>query len=189
VVFAFLFVVLMSCGILAILLFIFVGNKVFSKKQGKSPYGGGPLRKLEELHYDKLFLLERYLQSHNLSYSLKESLICEKTGRVFPKKTLRFNTLSVSRNFLSRMHQGKWLLWSSLSDQQKKKVVRSHLLHYDQLEQFQCEGFQNKSSLEEERRGKPGPLYVDLKTKNLLGWRSVPTTDLELLVWLNSSSK
>ena len=28
----------------------------------------------------------------------------------------------------------------------------------------------------------PGPLYVDLDTKVLLGWKSVPLTDLEIMV-------
>jgi hypothetical protein len=29
---------------------------------------------------------------------------------------------------------------------------------------------------------KPGPLYVDRETKNLLGWKEVPGTEFEVLI-------
>lgn len=72
--------------------------------------------------------------------------------------------------------------WGSLADDQKAEFFYAH----DSLEGFEYEySSTNPSPRQVEREfafSKPGPLYADLRTKNLLGWKIVPDTDLELLI-------
>ncbi len=72
--------------------------------------------------------------------------------------------------------------WGSFSNDQQRAIRDVH----ESLEGFQTdESSANPVPRLVERRYAytiPGPLYVDLETKVLLGWKCVPETELEVLI-------
>ncbi|QLH35517.1 MAG: hypothetical protein HWD61_04665 [Parachlamydiaceae bacterium] len=86
---------------------------------------------------------------------------------------------------MQKRYPGKYVSWGSLSDEQKEIIRLSH----HSLEGFQTEyssSIPAPSQIEPMyANAVPGPLYVDLDTQILLGWKQVPLTDLEVLVVQN----
>jgi hypothetical protein len=88
----------------------------------------------------------------------------------------------VDWNFLQKRYPGKYVSWGSLTEDQKKEVREQHV---------SLEGFQTEFSCPEPMPRaiepkyafiKPGPLYVDIDHKVLLGWKEVPGTEMEVLI-------
>ncbi|HEV8052714.1 MAG TPA: hypothetical protein VGP47_09475, partial [Parachlamydiaceae bacterium] len=75
-----------------------------------------------------------------------------------------------------------YVSWGSLTAEQQGIIRNGH----DSLEGFQTD-FSSPNPLPRAVEAKyalskPGPLYVDINTKVLLGWKCVPDTDLEVLI-------
>lgn len=159
----------------------------FTHRSGSvSVYGGGPLRRGNELSYSAVSHVETFLQGLDLEvnppFDLGKAAVCAKTGRIFPDALTETEVAKVGWGFLRRYYRGSLVSWGSLSDQQQQRIRDLH----GTLKGYQWE----YSSLKERPQDiewefqllKPGPLYVDPRTGILLGWRSVPGTDLELMV-------
>lgn len=169
------------------LLALFILNYWFkSKSASLSPYSGKPLRRALDLSYDSKVKVLRYLydlsQYDNRIFEFRTASFCRETGRIFPKSVTFFDTIHVDWSFLQKRHPGLWVSWGSLSELQQEAIRDAH---------HSLEGFQTlDSSPTPSPRGiekeyaftKPGPLYVDLDTKTLLGWKCVPDSDLEILI-------
>lgn len=174
----FVFVLLMAT-------FLF-GWWVSKRQVTLSPYSKRPLRKGSDLPYYGIESVLRYLyrlhEYDNRMFHLNRAAYCRETGRIFPNALTWYNTLNVDWNFLQRSYPGNWVSWGSLSDKQQEFVLKSH----HQLEGYQME----RSSRQPQPRlvepeyafSKPGPLYVDLDTSILLGWKCIPNTDYEVLI-------
>lgn len=160
---------------------------VTDKTQGLSPYTGLPLRHVSELSY---FYKERIIlymlsfhQYDNRPFKLRKAAFCRETGRIFPNCVTMFDTIKVDWTFLQKRYPGDYVSWGSLNGDQRKAISDAH--------EGRLYGFQTEMSspnpapraIEPEYViTTPGPLYVDLQTKVLLGWKVVPETDLEVLV-------
>lgn len=151
-----------------------------------SPYSRKPLRKASDLSYYAAEKLLRFLynmhQFDNRIISLKKAALCRETGRIFPDAVTWYGGIKVDWTFLQKRYPGSYVSWGSLTDEQQEIIRNAH----DTLEGFQL-GFSSPYASPKQLEAKyafasPGPLYVDINTKVLLGWKCVPDTDLEVLI-------
>lgn len=156
------------------------------KKIDVSPYTGLPLRYARDIGYHRAEQIYRFLhdlhQYDNRLFDLKKASFCRETGRIFPESVTFFDSIRVDWNFLQKRLRGDYVSWGSLTTEQQMAIRKQH---------YSLEGFQTDSSSSialprmvepEFAYAKPGPLYVDISTGTLLGWKQVPGTDFEVLI-------
>lgn len=155
-------------------------------KVTNSPYTGMPLQRAELLPYETRNKVARYLDAYhqydNRPFRFKKAAYCRETGRLFPDCVNWIGQIEMDWSFLQKRHPGNWISWGSLSDELKVKIRNRH----EDLAGFQS----TRSSIRPSPRQveptfsylKPGPLYVDIDTGILLGWKEVPNTEMEVLI-------
>lgn len=178
---------------IAIIIVFFVLFGIFafalwlSRTQGSlSPYSKQPMRKGEELSYDSKVKVLRFLyeihQYDNRIFELSRSAVCRETGRIFSNAVTWYGVIKLDWNFLRNRYPGNYVSWGSLTTDQQELIREVH---------SNMKGFQlDFSSPVPQPKGveakyaftKPGPLYVDIDTKVLLGWQCVPRSELEVLI-------
>lgn len=166
-------------------IFIF-GVWVSRLKGSLSPYSRQPMRKGEELSYDSKVKVLRFLydmhQYDNRIFEFSRAAICRETGRIFPNVITWYGVIRVDWTFLKKRYPGNYVSWGSLTMDQQELVRAVH----DNMKGFQVDFSspipQPKNVEAKYAFTKPGPLYVDIDTKVLLGWKRVPRSDLEVLV-------
>lgn len=158
----------------------------YSQKVCLSPYSGMPLRRGSDLSYYSAERVLRYLYEmqdyNNRLFDLRNAAYCRETGRIFPDSITWLNTINVEWNFLQKRRHGQYVSWGSLSKDQQEYIKEIH----GSLEGFQVE-FSSPTPLPKAVEpqyalAKPGPLYVDIDTYVLMGWKIVPGTELEVLI-------
>jgi hypothetical protein len=150
------------------------------------PYSRTPLRRCTELPYQTKINMLRFLFNHhqydNRIFALKRAIFSRDTGRVFQDAVTWCDLIKVDWTFLRQRYPGSYVSWGSLTSDQQEKVRSRH----DTLEGFQTElssPMPQPSAVEPTYvYAKPGPLYVDLDSCTLLGWKCVPDTELEVLI-------
>lgn len=171
----------------AFLLFLFwMGWRITQRSEAVCPYTGVPLRRMTEISYFSKEKVLGYLydlrQYDNRIFKLKKAAFCRETGRIFQDCVTIFDTIKIDWTFLHKRYPGNWISWGSLSREQQESFREVH----NSLDKFQI--FESSSNPSprlvepEYAYAKPGPLYVDLNTKILLGWQVVPGTEFELLI-------
>lgn len=156
------------------------------RSQGLSPYTGLTLRPANQLSYYAKERVLRFLhdfhQYDNRTFSLSRAAFCRETGRIFPNCITWFDTIRLDWSFLQKRYPGSYVSWGSLNQSQQEMIRRAH---------HTLEGFQTAISCPDPAPRaidpayiytKPGPLYVDIDTKVLVGWKIVPETSLEVLI-------
>lgn len=183
-------VVLFGVAILAIFVlliaFFCFGYWLSRRPDSVSPYTGLPLRKASGLSFYNMEKVLRYLYElhdyDNGVFELSKAAFCRDTGRIFPDALTWYERVRVDWGFLSKRLTGNYVSWGSLTEEQKKAIIDAH----HRIEGFQTEiSSPNPSPRQIEKKYaylKPGPLYVDIDTKILLGWKCVPGTELEVLI-------
>lgn len=164
---------------------------VYSLKKGRdytcpSPYSGMPLRKASELTFSTKDQILRYLyQLHdydNRMFDLEKSALCRETGRLFPNAVTWTDKIKIDWSFIQKRFPGNFVSWGSLSEDTKKEIRAAH----HSLNGFQTEYSSSQPAPRmieyEVALRKPGPLYVDIDTKILLGWKCIPDTEFEVLI-------
>lgn len=181
-----LFGILILASVLVLVALCAYGIWLSSLPDSLSPYSRLPMRYGRDISYFSAIAVLRYLynlhQYDNRIFNLKKAAVCRQTGRIFPNAVTWFGKIKLDWSFLQRRYPGKYVSWGSLTEEQQAIVLNAH----DSLEGFQTEF----SSPRPQPRAieakyaftKPGPLYVDIETKVLLGWKEVPETDLEVLI-------
>lgn len=150
------------------------------------PYTGRSLRKGSDIHWMTKEKVLRYLYSmhdyHNRMFDPNSAAFCRDTGRIFPNAVTWYGVIKVDWGFLQKRFPGNFVSWGSLTEEQKITIIDRH----QSLEGFQTAVSSPTASprkIEPEySQIKPGPLYVDVDTGVLLGWKCVPDTELEVLV-------
>jgi len=178
-----LVILLTFAGLIALLL---IGIYVDRHRTSPSPYTGLPLRRAEDIPYFSKERILRYLYNYheydNRILSFKKSSFCRDTGRIFQNSVNLLGMIKVDWNFLSHRHPGKYVSWGSLGMAQKRYIMERH----HSLEGFQTEYSSPEPAPKNISREfsyySPGPLYVDLDTNILLGWKIVPETEFEVLI-------
>ena len=183
-------VVYSSFAILIVFVLLLVGFFVnnWLRKHGASPspYSGLPLRRGEDLAYDSKLAVLKYLYNYhqydNRIFEVRKAAYCRETGRIFPDAITFFDTISVDWTFLIKRFPGNWVSWGSLSSLQQEAVISAHHTIEGYEIDNSCPNVSPRTITKDYCYTKPGPLYVDLETKILLGWKQVPNTLLEVLI-------
>lgn len=183
-------VVLFSLAILAVFFLLFFafwfGWWISRREASLSPYTGLPLRRATDLSYASMEKVLRFLydkhQFDNRIFEMKSAAICRETGRIFTNCVTWFDTINVDWSFIQKRYQGQYVSWGSLNEDQQRAIRDIH----ESLEGFQTEFSSPVPSprmIEPQYAfEKPGPLYVDVNTGVLLGWKCVPETELEVFI-------
>ena len=171
--------------VVTIISYIFTVSLI-NKPPSFSPYAKVPLRRALDLSYDSKERVLRFLfnmyQYDNQMFDLEKAAFCRETGRIFSHAVTWYGVIKVDWTFLNKRYPGNYVSWGSLSDFQQEMIRESHVSLDGYQTEFssrlaapsQVEPFYSMTS--------PGPLYVDLDTKVLLGWKCVPLTNLEVLI-------
>jgi hypothetical protein len=151
-----------------------------------SPYTKLPLRKAMEMSPKSIARVFKFMSSFhefdNIMPNIQKASYCRETGRIFPKSINFLGEIRVDWNFLSKRYPGHWVSWGSL-DKEHQNAVRMHHLSMEGYQTEMSSPLASPRQIEEQYAYTiPGPLYVDLATNNLLGWKIVPNTDLEVLI-------
>jgi hypothetical protein len=183
-------VMLFGLAVLAAFFLLF-GLFIFSwwitqKEWGLSPYTRLPLRRATGLSYanlEKVYsFLDQFPKYENPPLKLKKASFCRETGRIFPNSITWYDVINVDWNFISKRHPGHYVSWGSLSDAQKRSIRKAHG-SLDGFQVYFSSPHPSPKMIEEQYvYAKPGPLYVEINTGTLVGWKAVPDTDLEVLV-------
>lgn len=183
-------VALFGIFILIVVLILFAlcvfGIWLSKRAPSLSPYSRQPLRRATDLSYYAAEKMLRFLydthQYDNRIFSLKKAALCRETGRVFPNAVTWYDRIKLDWTFLQKRYPGSYVSWGSLTTEQQEIIRNAH----DTLVGFQIDfssPYPSPKQLEAKYAfAKPGPLYVDINTKVLLGWKCVPDTDLEVLI-------
>lgn len=163
-----------------------IGWRMTQRSHSLSPYTGIPLRRATEISYYSaeqiLKFVYSFRQYDNRVFKLNRAAFCRETGRIFQDCVTWFDTINVDWTFLQKRYPGNYVSWGSLSKEQKDIIREAH----NSLDGFQT-GYSSPTpaprAIESEYAyTKPGPLYVNLETKVLLGWKVVPGTEFEVLI-------
>lgn len=176
---------------LAMLIFAMVGLLwlgwwASARRGSPSPYTRKPMGLGEDLAFGAVRAIAEFLQrfdpSDNPVFDIKRAALCRQTGRIFPDCVNNIGIVKLDWNFLVRRCPGRWTSWGSLGPELQKELRDWH----DSLEGFQTEVSSPNPSPKDidlyHAMTRPGPLYVDLASKTLMGWKRVPGTELEVLV-------
>ena len=183
-------IALFGIFILAAVLLLFViflyGVWLDRRPNSLSPYSRLPLRSASELSYYTSEQVLRFLydmhEYDNRIFDLRRAALCRETGRIFPDVMTWYGKIKLDWTFLQKRYPGQYVSWGSLTQEQQNSILNSH----GSVEGFQLE-FSSPNPQPRAIEAKyaltsPGPLYVDLETKILLGWKEVPYTEVEVLV-------
>ncbi len=161
-------------------------NLLSTRKNTLSPYTGLPLRRTTGLSFYSTEQIQKFKSSFrqydNRPFDFNRAALCRETGRIFENCVTWYDAIRVDWTFLQKKYPGNYVSWGSLSFEQQFYIRKFH----DTLEGFQT----NTSSPTPAPRAieteyvysKPGPLYVDLNTHIVMGWKVVPGTELEVLI-------
>lgn len=163
-----------------------VSWRLSNRPNSLSPYSGMPLRSATNLSYysgEKVVsYMHSYHQFDNRVFNLRKAAFCRETGRLFPDCMTWYGSIKVDWSFLQKRYPGTYVSWGSLTHKQQEAVRSSH----GSLDGFQTAFSSSNPSprlVEPEYAfAKPGPLYVDLEARVLLGWKIVPGTEIEVLI-------
>ena len=174
-----------------LLLSMLVGLIIFAHWRGRkrgstSPYTKQPMSLGVDIAVSIQTHIEGFMaslpQPENEPFDLKKSAVCRETGRIFPQCVTPAEYIHLKWDFLHKRYPGKYVSWGSLTETEKATIRVCH----ESLEGFQTEISCPKPLPNEidpyYAVVKPGPLYVDLSSKILLGWKVVPGTEFEVLV-------
>ena len=165
---------------------IWIGWWMQNRGRTLSPYTGLPLRKTTELSYSSLAKVHNYLTSYlqydNRMFIIRRASYCRDTGRIFPDSVTWFGEIKMNWGFLRKRYPGNWISWGSLNKDQQDAVRAFHETLADFQTEFSCPEPAPRYIDDKFVYSKPGPLYVDLDSKTLLGWKSIPDSDLEVLI-------
>lgn len=183
----FVFFVLFVLIVLILLLVYFVYNlRQAQAYTCPSPYSGMPLRKASELTFATKDQINRYLyQLHdydNRVIDLEKAALCRETGRIFPNAVTWSDKIKVDWSFIKKRYAGNFISWGSLTEDAKKEIRAAHHSLYGFQTEFSSPQPAPRMIDYENALRKPGPLYVDIETKILLGWKAIPDTDFEVLI-------
>jgi hypothetical protein len=174
-------------GAFSLLLLNYIADRWSEKHfSGISPYTGVALRRGNEIPRESAKRVLRFLYDRqeydNRIFTLKKAVFERETGRIYINAVSWRDAVQLDWSFLQKRYPGHYVSWGSLEEVQQLALKEEH----ERIEDFQL-SFSSpfpapKDITAEYVYTKPGPLYVDLETRVLLGWQSVPDTDFEVLI-------
>jgi hypothetical protein len=151
-----------------------------------SPYTGHPLRKAVDIPWMTKEKVLRYLYERvdyaNRMIDFDRAAFCRETGRIFTNCVDWRGKIKVDWTFLKKHFPGNYVSWGSLNRDQQEYIRDKHRSLEGYQIHYSSQNSSPKRVEEEYALMKPGPLYVDLETGILIGWKCVPDTELEILI-------
>lgn len=185
------FIIGLFVAALVLIVVMMVGLMLFSRRMSMrrgavSPYSHMPMMLGVDLSFSMAHYVEEFLkgqpQPENPPFDMKKAAICQETGRIFPDVVNRGEVIALDWSFLKRRYPGNWVSWGSLPEVPRAMIKMCHR----SVERFQmnesCPELRPEAIDRYHAFLKPGPLYVDVATKTLMGWQNVPGTPFEVLV-------
>lgn len=180
---------LVILGLILLMLFILAVGWIFRERKPKvslSPYTHIPLRPLTDVHYSSLAKVKMYMDAYpgydNQMFNIFFAALCRETGRIFPNAISWTGKIHVDWAFIHKRYPGTYVSWGSLGEDQQRELREAH----GTLDGFQTDYSSSSPNPKDFNPAyihmKPGPLYVNIVTKELVGWKCVPETDLEVLI-------
>jgi hypothetical protein len=171
-------------GVMAALLW--VGWWVTRQRGSLSPYSRQPMMYGVDLPQSIARHIEEYMKSldqkENPPFDMNRAAICLKTGRIFPDCVGKSGIIRLGWDFLEKRYPGRWVSWGALPEVQRATIKLCHR----SVEGFQlecCSPKPDPSDVDDYYAlAKPGPLYVDISRRILLGWKHIPGTTFEVLI-------
>lgn len=121
-------------------------------------------------------------QYDNRPFAIAKASYCRETGRIFPDSITWYGAIKVDWSFISKRYPGNFVSWGSLTRETKREITECHTPFIG----YQTEESSPTASprLVEPQYAltTPGPFYVDVATKVVMGWKVVPNTSLEVLI-------
>lgn len=183
---AILFIIGMLLCALGVMALFYLGWWLTNRPGSVSPYTGSPMASGSQLSYEAVRKVHVYLESlpadENPFFELNKAAVCRETGRIFPHAVNFFDIISVNWTFLNKRYPGNYVSWGSLSEGEKEDIFSSHTSLEGYQTEHSCPNASPKEIDSVNAMSIPGPLYVDVESKTLLGWKRVPDTGLEVLV-------
>ncbi len=166
---------------------LWLGKKLTEKpRQTLSPYSKVPLRRANTLRYTTLYKIKRYLVDmedyNNRVFDINYAALDRDTGRIFPDCVSLIGKIALDWSFLQKRKSGNWVSWGSLPDDRKQDLFDKHGTLNEFQTEFSCPHPLPKDIEKPYVYAKPGPLYVNLENDEIMGWKIIPGTDLEILV-------
>lgn len=181
-----LFAVAVLMFFFLLVIIFFVSWRLSKRPTTPSLYSGMPLRRASDLSYYAAEKVIRYLYAmheyDNRVFKLKNAALCRETGRLFPDCVTWFDTIHLDWSFLQKRFPGDYVSWGSLTTSQQDAIRKLHPIMDDFQTDFSSPTPSPRLIEPEYAFAKPGPLYVDVNTNILLGWKIVPGTELEVLI-------
>lgn len=181
-----LFVFLILASLALLIAYFYVIYIKQEKAPSNSPYTKTPLRRASDIPWSSKSKILRYLydmhQYDNRIFEFRNAAYCRETGRIFINCVTWYGTIKVDWNFLKKRYPGNWVSWGSLDDGQQHSIRQAHGSLDGFQTDFSCPEPAPRAISAEYSWYKPGPLYVDLQTKILLGWKIVPDAFFEVLI-------
>jgi len=173
-------------GFLLLLASFFVSAWITRKQTCLDPYSKTLLRPGYTLPAYTMELMLRFLYSmhqyDNRMFDPRKAAFCRATGRLYPNALKWMDVINVDWSFLRKRYPGNWVSWGSLTNLQQEAMRSAHH-HLNGYQTMHSSMNHSPKAVEQDYvYMKPGPLYVDLDTRVLLGWKCVPDTELEVLV-------
>ncbi len=183
-------VMLFAMAVLAFFLLLFVafiiGWRISQRPVSVSPYSGLPLRRASDLSYlskEKVFnFLHSMHQYDNRVFRFNKAALCRETGRLFPDCVTWYDTIHLDWSFIQKRYPGNYVSWGSLTHAQQEAIRKCHETLWGYQTEYSCSTPSPRLIDPDYAYTRPGPLYVDINTNVLLGWKNVPDTELEVLV-------
>lgn len=184
---ALLLIVLLSLLVIACMVFFFwLGYWWVNRRCSYCPYIRRRLEPATLLSYEVVErahdFMSHFNSEQNPAFELKDASVCRETGRIFPDTVSANGVIHVDWDFLSDRYPGNWVSWGSLSEADQRRVRASHVTLRGYQTEVSCPLPKPSSIHMPYTLTKPGPLYVDLATYNLLGWKQLPGTNFEMLI-------
>jgi hypothetical protein len=174
-------------GVLFVLFsLLWVGWKEEAIRGDRSPYAKCPMRLGVDIAKTVARMVNAFLKDFpgedNPPIDFEKAAYCPETGRIFPGCVSSTEKVSLSWDFIVRRMNGTFISWGAISEEEQGVIK---LLH-DSLEGFQVAKSSKKLRPQDVEETyaflSPGPLYIDRRTKVLMGWKKVPGTSFEVLI-------
>ncbi|MBS4168769.1 hypothetical protein [Parachlamydia sp. AcF125] len=183
-------VILFSSAILGVFMLLIVlggiGIWISRQPDSVSPYSGLPLRYARDLSLETKEKIVRYLYSlheyDNRIFEFSRAAFCRETGRIFPNSVTWFGKISLDWTFLKKRYPGNYVSWGSLTKTQQEIIRDKHTTLDGFQTEHSCPHPAPRAITPEYAFSVPGPLYADVNTYILIGWKEIPSTGMEVLI-------
>ncbi len=153
-------------SLLALFSFFALGYFFCNRRGARSPFSGKAMRHGKEFSFEAVSKVLAFLEAENdkdnLPFDLEKAAICEETGRIFPDALNAFEVVKLKKPYTKHFYKAKMEALENLSEKEQMDLREN------------CDNFSFFS--------KNSSIFVDREKGNILAWKKIPETALELML-------